>query len=329
MTAETADTVAAPLAADGDAAAVTYAPDPADRIEPAPPARDRTFEIALAIVAVIYVALLSASVHLGVAPDADRRGQVEGPPSITVELVELPDEKATSKQSQQGAETPPQPAAPPVPPSPPAPEQPPESATEQPPPKPPEPEKQQEPEKPVDKVEPETKPPPAAEKAEATPEPAEQAAAEQKTEDPADKAIDFSDADLTLDKEAREFEQQIAALNRRRATERAARRQTLAKQSQTRVLGQAATGETSAYSKSVIAALFKTKPLVYSKRGEAVVGFEITRNGTLRFVSLVKSSGDRDMDTMALNAIRRAKFERPAPDTPERDLTYVITYVFD
>jgi periplasmic protein TonB len=72
---------------------------------------DRTFWFALAIVAVLHLGVVVASIRFGIgAPDLDQRGQVENARTVTVELVEAPDAASDLKRSQLGDDTPPAPA---------------------------------------------------------------------------------------------------------------------------------------------------------------------------------------------------------------------------
>ena len=96
-----------------------------------------------------------------------------------------------------------------------------------------------------------------------------------------------------------------------------------------RVRGAAKSGKTDEYSRSVIAALIKTKPKPFAIRGSVMVSFEIGPGGALKYVKLVDSSGNTAMDDVALSAIKRAIFMPPPPTATPSDLTYIIHYVFD
>lgn len=95
------------------------------------------------------------------------------------------------------------------------------------------------------------------------------------------------------------------------------------------VKGAARQGQQSAYAKSVIAALSRTKPTSYLTRGEVYVRFEIDAEGRLKFVRVIQSSNDPLMDKMAVDAIKSARFAPPPADVDPRDLSYVIHYRFD
>jgi TonB family protein len=108
--------------------------------------RDRTFLIALGIVAFLSLSSAVAIIPFGDEPpqqsaDQEKRGQVEKSETVTVELVENPDAHAKTKLSQMGENAP---VAPPVEP---APDQPTPPTPPEPEPKPPEPDKKPQPQK--------------------------------------------------------------------------------------------------------------------------------------------------------------------------------------
>jgi TonB family protein len=252
---------------------------------------DRTFWFALAIVAVLHLGVVVASIRFGIgAPDLDQRGQVENARTVTVELVEAPDAASDLKRSQLGDDTPPAPAQEPqqeVSP------QEARSVPETPPEKPPE---KIEPPKPETKsvTKPSEKPPP-----------------------------NLEGIDVTMDAYAAAVDAQVARQRqeRRDASRPAAERQ--------RVLGAGAQGKQSAYAKSVIAALAKTKPQLSLTKGDVHVAFELTPAGQIKFIKILQSSRDAFIDDLAVSAIQRAKFGVPPPDVEPRDLSYVIHYTFE
>ena len=129
----------------------------------APPAvqRDRTFFIALGIVVLLHLGALVGAVRLDASTmlDHERQGQGDTPNSITVELVEAPDTKSKSLESQMGNVAPPAPRP-----------------LEQPPPQPPpQPEQQQQTPAPPVKAEPTPDKPAEPEKADDGPDPAKEA----------------------------------------------------------------------------------------------------------------------------------------------------------
>ena len=79
-----------------------------------------------------------------------------------------------------------------------------------------------------------------------------------------------------------------------------------------KVRGQGAAGKSDAFTRSVIAALMKTRPGPFALMGRVLVSFEISPSGTLNYVHVVHSSGNRAIDKAAVDAIHKAKFEVPA-----------------
>ncbi len=361
MTADTAETLAAP-----DDVAVVAEPallglmDATFRIALPAPGSERTFRLALLGVVLVYTALLSLFLLTSAGAPPEPRGQVEGPPSIDVEIVEEPSPEATTKRSQSGVDAPVQPspaempAPPPPPPSPevaaappPTPPAPPKPAETQPAPPPP----VEAP--PVEKVEKPAEtaalpPPPSDEPAlEPMPEPAKEPVPEPPKPEPqaqpkkpelakpksqADPSLEGFD--LSMDKYAAAVDAEIERRKRERHAKAQQPQQPIRPDmslsgGSMRVRGAAKSGKTDEYSRSVIAALIKTKPKPFAIRGSVMVSFEIGPGGALKYVKLVDSSGNTAMDDVALSAIRRAIFMPPPPTATPSDLTYIIHYVFD
>jgi len=95
-----------------------------------------------------------------------------------------------------------------------------------------------------------------------------------------------------------------------------------------KVRGTGASGKSSAFFRSVIASLMKTRPGPFALWGRVLVSFEISETGKLKYVHLLQSSGNSGLDRAAVNAIRRARFERPPPGLTADDRTYIIDYIF-
>ncbi len=263
-----------------------------DRIQHSQLPPDRTFWFALAIVAVLHLGVVVASIRFGIgAPDLDQRGQVDASRTVTVELVEAPDPAAELKRSQLGDDAPPAAAQ--------------EAQREV----TPQEEVRAEVERPPEKLE-EPKPEP---KSATKPPP-------KPTEKP---PPDLEGIDVTMDAYAAAVDAQAA---RRRQERQDAQRPSAERQ---RLLGAGAQGKQSAYAKSVIEALAKTKPQIYLTKGQVHVAFELTLAGQIKFVKVIQSSRDPLMDDLAVSAIKRAKFTVPPPDVQPRDLSYVIHYTFE
>jgi colicin import membrane protein len=262
---------------------------------------DRTFRIALGIVLLLHVFSLAATLQYGggvpLDEDAKRRGQVDDPTSVTVELVEAPDAKSKLKQSQLGED------APPPPPS----AEPQEQAVAQPP-TPPEPQT-----KPPEPKPPEPKPP------EPKPKPEKTAKAETLPDLPGEKPLKVEDFDVSMADIVKQVEQSQERRKQQQAQKALTQRQ----------LAAAPQGTQSAFSKSVIAALARTKPQLSLTKGEVVVGFLLTRTGALALVKVLQSSGDKILDQMAVDAVKAAQIATPPPNVDPDDLTYRIHYVFN
>jgi TonB family protein len=255
---------------------------------------DRTFLFALGIVLFLHVATLAATLRYGDAPpppDGERRGQVETSQTVTVELVENPDAKAELKPSQIGEDSPP--------PTPQAEAQQPAKAQPE---KPIEPQ----PEKPVEAPPEPVKPKPETPKA---------AKAERPPDRPAERPLKVEDFDVSMKEYAE-------AVDRAQAQRQQAR-QSSERQRQTSA---APVGKQSAYTKTVLALLARTKPELFINRGKCLVGFELDRAGKIRILKVLESSGDTLLDATVVDWLKRTTYPVPPPDATIEDLTYVIHY---
>ncbi len=94
------------------------------------------------------------------------------------------------------------------------------------------------------------------------------------------------------------------------------------------VRGTGASGKSDEFSKSVIAALMKTRPGPFALWGRVLVTFQITQQGDLLYVRVLHSSGNKAMDDAAVNAIHKAQFVKPPAGLSPEARTYIIDYVF-
>ena len=94
------------------------------------------------------------------------------------------------------------------------------------------------------------------------------------------------------------------------------------------VRGTGASGKSDEFSKSVIAALMKTRPGPFALWGRVLVTFQITQQGDLLYVRVLHSSGNKAMDDAAVNAIHKAQFIKPPPGLSPEARTYIIDYIF-
>ena len=84
------------------------------------------------------------------------------------------------------------------------------------------------------------------------------------------------------------------------------------------IRGTGASGRSDPFSRSVIAALMKTRPGPFALWGRVLVSFQISEVGQIAYVHLLQSSGNTALDLAAINAIRKAQFERPPPGSRRR-----------
>ncbi len=318
------------------------------------PGRDDEFWRFLAAVSLLYLllgVLLLPVFDRSVDQEVRRRGQVDDQTSVSVELVEAPDEAANAVHDRAGLDQPtvPGPVSPPAPP--PSPEAPPAPA-------PPEPAARPSPSEtvpaearptpaPPEPAPEASQPPPAATPAEAEPvaplrptqapdevaPPRPEAPAETPPAQPKvrDRLADSLGVDLTMKDYAAALDAEEARRKRERAERRAAPQppQTAMISGASRLRGQPSSGRSDAYSRSVIAALLRSKPPPFALRGSVMVSFEISQSGGLVYVRVLDSSGNKAMDAEAVAAIRRARFEPPPAGKSRADLTYIIHYIFD
>ncbi|MBU6379653.1 MAG: TonB family protein [Gammaproteobacteria bacterium] len=90
----------------------------------------------------------------------------------------------------------------------------------------------------------------------------------------------------------------------------------------------AAAGDVRAYAQSVSAALARSRPRGGMGNGVSRVVFTIDRDGSLADVTVSRSSGNVRLDTLAIEAVRRAKFVAPPPTFSVADRTFEVPYTF-
>jgi periplasmic protein TonB len=284
-----------------------------ERIRAAVRQNERTLWLSAAGVTLLYVAAIAIEVmRLSPSELAEmmkgRRGQ-DAPDSISVEIVPDPDVKSKTPHWQEGtqeiqqAETPPQP-----------PQQPQVASIEQP--------KAEE-----SKEEPKPEDAPAAED---KPQPEDAPVAEQQHEfSPSlpdiNTLVDAAAADL--DRAIKQHLEQQKQRQQQRQRQQEAR-QAVAPGGPLQIRGTGASGRSDPFSRSVIAALLKTRPGPFALWGRVLVSFQISEQGQVAYVHLLQSSGNSAMDHAAINAIRKAQFQRPPPGMSPDERTYIIDYIF-
>lgn len=329
----------APEACQTDGEPMLGALDPAWRVLVGTTTRDDEFWRFLAAVSLLYLALgtlLLPAFDRSVDEEVRRRGQVDDPTSVSIELVEAPDEPANARHDRSGLEQPAEPrvsmpevsppsatpaearppsAAPPATvqhPSPPEPSQTPAAAAAN--------------TEPVTSLRPSQPPDEQAEPSE----PEKPAATHRVDPDKATQALaDAVGVDLTMRDYASALDAEIARRKQAQEARRAAPPPSAVLSGSSRLRGAPSSGRSDAYSRSVIAALLRAKPPPFALRGSVMVSFEISQSGGLVYVRVLDSSGNKAMDAEAVAAIRRARFDPPPPGKSRADLTYIIHFIFD
>lgn len=229
--------------------------------------------------------------------EMQRRGQDGN--IVSVEIVPEPDRNAKTTKWRDGTDTPAQQQ--PTPPMPPMPQT-------------------------AALPEPQTEPEQEAEKEVEKEEAKEEAKHENKDEPRPEDSPMLLDLDSLVDAAAADLKQQI---DRHYEKKKQPRRQQQAAVSGTmKVRGSGASGKSDPFTDSVIAALMKTRPGPVALWGRVLVTFQIGENGNLRYVRVLQSSGNSAMDQAAVDAIRRARFQRPPPGMSPDARTYIIDYIF-
>ena len=136
------------------------------------------------------------------------------------------------------------------------------------------------------------------------------------------------DLETLVDAAAADLDRKIKRAFEKKPQKPREERQAVAPGGAMQLRGTGASGKSDAFSRSVIAALMKTRPGPLALWGRVLVSFEITETGQLKYVRLLQSSGNSALDDAAINAIRRARFAPPPPGLSVDQRTYIIDYVF-
>ena len=83
-----------------------------------------------------------------------------------------------------------------------------------------------------------------------------------------------------------------------------------------------------AYAKKVALALARSKPKGSGRRGSVTLRFVVGRLGKAEDVTVVKASGNSQLDRVALAAIGRITFPRPPSQADIDQRTFVVPYTF-
>jgi len=90
----------------------------------------------------------------------------------------------------------------------------------------------------------------------------------------------------------------------------------------------ASAGAVREYSRNVVQALRKTKPKSLGGLGTVRVKFRIAADGGVAFAEIAKSSGNKRLDDIALDAVQRTKFTTPPAGMTNVQLFYELPYYF-
>jgi TonB family protein len=88
-------------------------------------------------------------------------------------------------------------------------------------------------------------------------------------------------------------------------------------------------GEVSAYVRGVMRKLKATMPKSNGIRGNVVVGIILGDTGEVAWVGVLKSSGQAALDRLVIERVRTTKFDAPAPNAPERERRFQVTYAYN
>ena len=270
------------------------------RIRAAAKQNERTLWAGAVGVTLIYVGLIaSQAMQLTAADLAEmmkrKRGQ-DAPDSISVELVPDPDQKAKTTKWREGAQA----------------------------------QQQQNPEpRPPQEPQVASLPQPQAVEAPSKDEPKPEDAPV--AEQPKNFSPSLPDLDTLVDAAAADLDRKIKqALEKKQQQQQRERqqRQAVAPGGAMQLRGTGASGRSDPFSRSVIAALMKTRPGPFALWGRVLVSFQISESGQISYVHLLQSSGNSALDLAAVNAIRKAQFERPPAGLSPEERTYIIDYIF-
>lgn len=136
------------------------------------------------------------------------------------------------------------------------------------------------------------------------------------------------DIESLVDAAAADLKQEIDRHYAKKPQKRRREQQATLSGGDMKVRGTGASGKSSEFFRSVIASLMKTRPGPFALWGRVLVSFELSPSGTLNYVHLLQSSGNSALDQAAVDAIHKARFERPPPGLTRDERTYIIDYIF-
>lgn len=87
-------------------------------------------------------------------------------------------------------------------------------------------------------------------------------------------------------------------------------------------------GVASAYARSVLSAVAKTRPKPLGAQGSARVRFTVEADGSVNDAAIQSTSGNTRLDTAAITAVQRAQFPAPPVALSRAETTFVLPFHF-
>ncbi len=86
-------------------------------------------------------------------------------------------------------------------------------------------------------------------------------------------------------------------------------------------------GKSDPFAREVVWALAATKPMGNGKYGTVIVTFEVSSDGRLQGLRMIKSAGDKWLDTAVMMSVKQARMPKPPEPLPLGDRTFVVEYI--
>ncbi len=86
-------------------------------------------------------------------------------------------------------------------------------------------------------------------------------------------------------------------------------------------------GKSDPFAREVVWALAATKPMGNGKYGTVIVTFQVSNAGRLQGLRMIKSAGDKWLDTAVMMSVKQARMPKPPEPLPLGDRTFVVQYI--
>jgi protein TonB len=86
-------------------------------------------------------------------------------------------------------------------------------------------------------------------------------------------------------------------------------------------------GKSDPFAREVVWALAATKPMGNGKYGTVIVTFRVSNGGRLQGLRMIKSAGDKWLDTAVMMSVNQARMPKPPEPLPVGDRTFVVEYI--